>query len=98
MTVKIKMEIPEWAEWNEKPTIESKVLSLVEELPKGFKFYPELIQRQVIKDKKFSTMLMRRTHEALQRLQEKDILSHDKKDRHYFASIGGNKVKLYKVV
>ena len=98
MTVKIKLEIPEWANWEVKPVIESKVLSLVEQLPKDFKFYPALIHNKVIKDKNFSHLLMRRTHEALQRLQEKGILFHNNKDRKYFASVGGNKVKLYKVV
>ena len=98
MTKKIKMEVPEWAEWSLKPTIEEKVHSLVDKLPKGYLFYPELIHKQVIKDKKFSKQLMRRTHEALQHLQEKGFLHHDEKNRHYFASIGGNKVKLYKVV
>jgi len=98
MTTRVKVEIPAWAEWNKKPTIEEKVHSLVDELPKGYMFYPELIHQKVIKDKKFEKMLMRRTHEALQRLQEKGYLFHDRKNRNYFASIGGNKVKLYKVV
>ena len=38
MTVKIKMEIPDWAVWDLKPTILDKVHSLVEELPKGHMF------------------------------------------------------------
>jgi len=98
MTKKIKMEVPEWAEWSAKPTIEEKVHSVVDELPKGFMFYPALIHKKVIKDKKFEKMLMRRTHESLQKLQERGFLFHDKKNRKYFASINGNKVKLYKVV
>ena len=98
MTVKVKMEIPEWAQWNLKPVILDKIHSLVEKLPKGFMFYPEIIHQQVIKDKQFSTMKFRRTHEALQDLQKQGILEHHKKDRCFFASVSGNKVKLYKVV
>ena len=98
MTKKIKMEVPEWAEWSFKPVILDKVYSLVEKLPKDFMFYPEIIHQQVIKDKQFSDMKFRRTHEALQDLHKQGILIHDKKDRHFFASVGGNKVKLYKVV
>jgi len=94
----IKMEIPDWAEWDLKPTILEKVQQLVEELPKGHMFYSEIIHKQVIKDKNFSDMKFRRTHEALQDLHKQGILKHNKKDRHYFASVGGNKVKLYKVV
>ena len=92
------MEIPDWAEWDLKPTILEKVQQLVEELPKGHMFYSEIIHKQVIKDKNFSDMKFRRTHEALQDLHKQGILKHNKKDRHYFASVGGNKVKLYKVV
>ena len=98
MTKKIKMEVPEWAEWSFKPTIEEKVHSVVEQLPKGFMFYSELIHKKVIKDKKFEKLSFRRIHEALKILHESGFLFHDKKDRKYFASIGGNKVKLYKVV
>jgi len=98
MTVKVKMEVPEWAEWNLKPIILDKVLTLIEQLPKGFMFYPEVIHTQLIKDKDFTHTKMRRTHEALRDLQKKGILIHDKKDRHFFASVGGNKVKLYRVV
>ena len=98
MTVKVKMEIPDWAQWTLKPIIFDKVYSLVEKLPKGFMFYPEIIHQQVIKDKQFSTMKFRRTHEALQDLQKQGILEHDKNNRHFFASVSGNKVKLYKVV
>ena len=50
----IKMEIPDWAEWDLKPTILEKVQQLVEELPKGHMFYSEIIHKQVIKDKNFS--------------------------------------------
>jgi len=98
MTKKVKMEVPEWAEWSFKPVILDKVYSLVEKLPKDFMFYPEIIHQQVIKDKQFSDMKFRRTHEALQDLHKQGILIHDKKDRDFFASVGGNKVKLYKVV
>ena len=98
MTVKVKIEIPEWAQWTLKPVILDKVHSLVEKLPKGYMFYPEIIHQQVIKDKQFSTMKFRRTHEALQDLQKQGILEHHKKDRCFFASVSGNKVKLYKVV
>ena len=98
MTVKVKIEIPDWAVWDLKPTILDKVHSLVEALPKGHMFYSEIIHQQVIKDKHFSTMKFRRTHEALQDLHKQGILEHDKKDRHYFASVSGNKVKLYRVV
>ena len=98
MTVKVKIEIPDWAQWTLKPVILDKIHSLVEKLPKGFMFYPEIIHQQVIKDKQFSTMKFRRTHEALQDLQKQGILEHNKNDRHFFASVSGNKVKLYKVV
>ena len=98
MTKTIKMEIPEWAVWDLKPTILEKVQQLVEKLPKDYKFYSELIHQQVIKDKRFSDMKFRRTHEALQDLHKQGILKHDKKDRSYFASVSGNKVKLYRVV
>jgi len=98
MTVNVKIEIPDWAQWTLKPVILDKVHSLVEKLPKGYMFYPEIIHQQVIKDKQFSTMKFRRTHEALQDLHKQGILKHDKKDRNYFASVSGNKVKLYRVV
>ena len=98
MTKTIKMEIPEWAVWDLKPTILEKVQQLVEKLPKGYMFYSEIIHKQVIKDKQFSDMKFRRTHEALQDLHKQGILKHDKKDRHFFASVSGNKVKLYRVV
>ena len=98
MTKTIKMEIPDWAVWDLKPTILEKVQQLVEKLPKDYKFYSEIIHQQVIKDKRFVYMKIRRTHEALQDLHKQGILKHDKKDRDFFASVGGNKVKLYEVV
>ena len=98
MTKKIKMEVPNWAVWDLKPTIPEKVQQIVEQLPKGHKFYSEIIHQQVIKDKRFAYMKIRRTHEALQDLHKQGILKHDKKDRDFFASVGGNKVKLYQVV
>ena len=98
MPVKVKIEIPKWAEWKKKPTILDKIHSLVDELPKGFMFYPELIHNQVINDSQFTNTKFRRTHEALYVLQGEGILKHDKDDRNFFASINGNKVKLYKVI
>ena len=98
MTKIIKIEIPKWAEWKVKPTILERVQQLVEELPKDYKFYPEIIHNKLTTDKRFQSTSFRRTHESLRILQERNILYHDSTKREYFVSVGGNKVKLYRIV
>ena len=99
MTKKIKMEIPKWAIWqtHTKVTVKDAVQTLIEELPKGYKFYANLIHEKLITVKGFEKVRIRRTREALQQMIELEIISHDSTNRENFISINGNKVKLYEV-
>ena len=95
----IKMEIPKWAEWKKtKPTHVERCQQLIEELPKGYRFYSQLVHDKLKTEKGFKDTSMRRTHEALKTLEERGILFHDSKKRDFFVSVSGNKVKLYEVV
>ena len=96
----IKMEIPKWATWEKEtyPTILDKVHELVKQLPKGCRFYPHLIHKELIKNRHFGHTKERRTREALLDLQDWGVIKHDKKDRTFFVNRNGNKVKLYEVV
>ena len=100
MTKKIKMEIPKWAIWqtHTKVTVKDAVQSLIEELPKGYKFYAKLIHEKLITVKGFEMTRIRRTREALQQMIELEIISHESTNRDNFISIDGNKVKLYEVM
>tara|TARA_R100001244_G_scaffold39197_1_gene35338 strand:+ start:702 stop:1037 length:336 start_codon:yes stop_codon:yes gene_type:complete len=95
-----KIKVPTWAEWESEtaPTHLDKVKELVEQLPKGYRFYPQLIHNKLIKDRFFVNKKARRTREALQILEDWGMIKHDKKDRAYFVNRNGNKVKLYEVV
>ena len=57
MTKKIKMEIPKWAIWqtHTKVTVKDAVQTLIEELPKGYKFYANLIHEKLITVNGFET-------------------------------------------
>lgn len=91
MTKKIKIEVPEWAIFDTQKTIKDKVLELVEKLPVKYEFYGELVHKELIKDPAFSDTNIRRTREALQFLNEKGILGHNKS----FTVVNDRKVKLY---
>ena len=95
-----KIKVPTWAEWEREtsPTHLDKVKELVEQLPKGYRFYPQLIHNKVIKDRFFAHTKARRTREALQQMIELEIISHESTNRDNFISIDGNKVKLYEVM
>ena len=95
-----KIKVPTWAKWEEQtqPTILDKVHGLVKLLPKGYRFYPQIIHNEVIKDRFFGHTKARRTRESLQILEQWGVLKHDKKDREFFVCRNGNKVKLYEVV
>ena len=95
-----KIKVPTWAEWEREtaPTNLDKVRELVEQLPKGYRFYPQIIHNKLIKDRFFVNKKARRTREALQILEDWGMIKHDKKDRAYFVNRNGNKVKLYQRV
>ena len=95
-----KIKVPTWAEWEREtaPTHLDKVKELVEQLPKGYRFYPQIIHNKLIKDRFFVNKKARRTREALQILEDWGMIKHDKEDRSYFLNRNGNKVKLYEVV
>jgi len=95
-----KFKVPKWAEWEEQtsPTHLDKVKELVELLPKGYRFYPQLIHNKVIKDRFFAHTKARRTRESLQILEDWGLIKHDKNNRDFFVNRNGNKVKLYEVV
>ena len=99
MTKKIKMEIPKWAIWqpHTKVTVKDAVQTLIEELPKGYKFYASLIHEKLITVNGFEMTRIRRTREALQQMIEVEIITHNSTNRENFISINGNKVKLYEV-
>ena len=95
-----EIKVPKWAEWEKdtKLTHLDKVKELVEQLPKGYRFYAQLIHNKVIKDRFFAQKKARRTRESLQILEDWGMIKHDSKDRSYFLNRNGNKVKLYEVV
>ena len=94
MTKVINMEIPEWAKWEETPTIHDKVKGLVNQLPIHFRFHSKVIHAELIKDKDFSTTAERRTREALLELQNEGIIKHLPN----VVTHNGAKVKLYEVM
>ena len=95
-----KIKVPKWAEWetHTKTTVKDAVQTLIEELPKGYKFYAKLIHEKLITVKGFEMTRIRRTREALQQMIELEIISHESTNRDNFISIDGNKVKLYEVM
>ena len=95
-----KIKVPKWAEWetHTKTTVKDAVQTLIEELPKGYKFYAKLIHEKLITVKGFEMTRIRRTREALQQMIENEIISHESTNRDNFISIDGNKVKLYEVM
>ncbi len=90
LTKKIVYEIPSWAKFDSKKTIKDKTIELVEKLPPRYKFYCELVHKELIKDKDFADTNIRRTREALQYLYEKGMLGHED-----YTIINARKVKLY---
>ena len=95
-----KIKVHKWAEWetHTKTTVKDAVQTLIEELPKGYKFYAKLIHEKLITVKGFEMTRIRRTREALQQMIELEIISHESTNRDNFISIDGNKVKLYEVM
>ena len=77
MTKKIVYEIPSWAKFTQKKTIKDKTIELIQQLPPKYKFYCELVHKELIKDNDFADTNIRRTREALQYLYEKGEIHHD---------------------
>lgn len=88
------LAVPDWAKWEEKPTIHEKVKGLVKQLPIHFRFHSKVIHAKLIKDSNFSTTAERRTREALLELQNEGIIKHLPN----VVTHNGAKVKLYEVI